>query len=60
MTDKDMIELLRDYAKAYMSGKPYNLNHWIALMIANRMEQLVSLVENRESALVEQTENETK
>ena len=55
MTDKDMIELLRDYAKAYMSGKPYNLNHWIALMIANRMEQLVSLVENRESALVEQT-----
>ena len=41
MTDKKMIEILRDYAKAYTNGKPYGLNPGFALMVANRMEQLV-------------------
>lgn len=41
MTDKKMIEILRDYARAYTSGKPYSLNPGLALMIANRMEQLI-------------------
>lgn len=47
MTDREMIELLRDYAKAYTNGKPYYLDHGIALMIANRMEKLVSYVEQQ-------------
>ena len=41
MTDKKMIDSLRDYARAYTSGKPYDLNPGLALMIANRMEQLI-------------------
>ena len=40
MTDKKMIEALRDYAKAYTNGKKYDLNPGLALMIANRIEQL--------------------
>lgn len=45
MTDRKMIEALRDYAKSYTSGKPYDLNLGLALMIANRMEQLVDMLE---------------
>lgn len=45
MTDKKMIEALRDYSRAYTSGKPYNLNPGLALMIANRMEQLIAMEE---------------
>ena len=41
MTDKKMIESLRNYAKAYASDKKYDLNPGLALMIANRMERLV-------------------
>jgi hypothetical protein len=44
MNDKTMIEALRNYARAYSSDKPYGLNPGLALMIANRMEQLVSIV----------------
>ena len=51
MTDKEMIEALRDYAKEYTSGKPYGFNPGLALMIANRMEQLVALAENGQSAI---------
>lgn len=51
MTDKKMIESLRDYTRTYTSGKPYSLNPGLALMIANRMEQLVSLAENGQSAI---------
>lgn len=42
MTDKEIIELLRDYARAYSKGRPYSLNPGIALMIANRIEQLIN------------------
>ena len=51
MTDKEMIEALRDYAKEYTSGKPYGFNPGLALMIANRMEQLIALAENGQSAI---------
>ena len=51
MTDRQMIESLRDYARTYTSGKPYSLNPGLALMIANRMEQLVALAENGQSAI---------
>ena len=44
MTDKKMIESLRNYARAYSSEKSYDLNPGLALMIANRMEQLVNIV----------------
>ena len=46
MNDKSMIEALRNYARAYSSEKSYDLNPGLALMIANRMEQLVSMVNN--------------
>ena len=41
MTDKELIEALRNYAKSYTNGNPYNFNPGIALMVSNRMEQLV-------------------
>ena len=55
MTDNKMIEALRDYARTYTSGKPYHLNPGLALMIANRMEQLVAIAEK-----LTQTKNEIK
>lgn len=51
MTDRQMIEALRRYARAYTDGKPYGLNPGLALMIANRMEQLIALAENGQSAI---------
>ena len=45
MTDREMIAALREYAKEYTRGKPYGLNPGLALMIANRMEQLLDQVE---------------
>ena len=48
MTDKQMIDALRNYARTYTSGKPYSLNPGLALMIANRMEQLVMAVQDSE------------
>ena len=42
MTDKKMIEILREYAKSYSSDKHYDLNPGLALMIARRMEQLIA------------------
>ena len=48
MTDKKMIEALRNYAKEFTKGKPYALNPGLALMIANRMEQLINMVEKQE------------
>ena len=44
MDDIEMIEALRNYARAYTNDKKYNLNPGLALMIANRMEQLVNIV----------------
>ena len=44
MNDKSMIEVLRNYARAYSSEKQYDLNPGLALMIANRMERLVNIV----------------
>jgi hypothetical protein len=41
MTDREMIDALRHYAKAYTSDKAYGFNPGLALMIANRMEQLI-------------------
>lgn len=46
-----MIEALRNYAKEYTNGKPYGFNPGLALMIANRMEQLIALAENGQSAI---------
>jgi hypothetical protein len=51
MGDKKMIEALRDYARTYTGGKPYDLNPGLAFMIANRMEQLIALAENGQSAI---------
>lgn len=48
MTDKQMIEALRAYARAYASDKKYELNPGLALMIANRMEQLIGDVEQED------------
>jgi hypothetical protein len=45
MTDKAMIEALRNYARAYTSDKAYGFNPGLALMIANRMEQLITNTE---------------
>ena len=42
MNDREMIEALRNYARAYTSDKKYELNPGLALMIANRMEQLIA------------------
>jgi hypothetical protein len=48
MSDKKMIELLRDYVKSYTSDKKYDLNPGLALMIANRLEQLSATVEQND------------
>jgi hypothetical protein len=40
MSDKELINALRDYAKVYSNGQPYNFNPGLALMAANRIEQL--------------------
>ena len=45
MTDKEMIEALRNYAKSYTSDKKYTFNPGLALLIANRMEQLIARAE---------------
>lgn len=50
MTDREMIEALRNYARTYAIGKKYDLNPGLALMIANRMEQLIA---NNEKETVE-------
>lgn len=47
MTDQEMIALLRDYAESCANGKPYHLNHGIILIIANRIEKLISDIEQR-------------
>lgn len=44
MTDKELIDALRDYARLYMKGSYYDLNPGIALMVANRMEELATLL----------------
>ena len=49
MTDREMVELLRNYAKAHMNERPFNLNYGIALMIANRMEQLIEIAEKSQN-----------
>lgn len=41
MTDKELIKALRDYAKSYVNDMSYGLNPGIALMAANRMEELI-------------------
>lgn len=45
MTDREMIEALRNYARSYTSDNKYDFNPGLALMIANRMEQLLNQVE---------------
>lgn len=42
MTDKEMIKALRDYAKSCVTDKHYPFNPGLALMIANRIEQLIN------------------
>lgn len=44
MSDKELIVALRDYAKVYSNGQPYSLNPGLAIMAANRIEELGSLV----------------
>lgn len=51
MTDKEMIEALRSYARSYTSDKASWFNPGIALMIANRMEQLVELIMQNEKEI---------
>lgn len=46
--NKNLIEMLRNYAETRGS---YNFDPGIALMIANRMEQLMALAENGQSAI---------
>ena len=47
MNDKKLIDSLRKYAKSYIDGTPYNLNPGLALMIADRLEQLISVSPKR-------------
>ena len=49
MTDREMIEALRNYAKEYTKGERYSFNPGLALMIANRIEQLIALIEKVQS-----------
>lgn len=51
MNDKELIKALRDYAQACVSDKHYDFNPGLALIIANRMEQLTALAENGQSAI---------
>lgn len=46
MTDREMVALLKDYANAYIEGRPYTLNYGLVLMIAQRMEHLIEMAEN--------------
>ena len=50
-TDKELVGILRNYAQAYTSDKRYNFDPEFALIIANRMEQLIALAENGQSAI---------
>lgn len=43
MTDKELIEALRNYAKSCMRGNTYNFNPGLALIIANRIEKLTAI-----------------
>ena len=47
MTDREMVEALRDYARTYTKDSKYDFNPGLALMIANRIEQLIAMVENK-------------
>lgn len=40
MKDTELIEALRNYARSYSNGNPYTFNPGVALMVANRLEQL--------------------
>ena len=51
MADEEIVRALRDYAQACISDKHYNFNPGLALMIANRIEQLIALSENGKSAI---------
>lgn len=51
MDDKILIKALRNYAQAYVDDQYYDFNPGFALMIANRMEQLIALSENGQSAI---------
>ena len=51
ISDKKLIEMLKQYAKSYNNGEPYGFNPGLALIIANRMEQLITLAENGQSAI---------
>lgn len=42
MNDKELVEALRNYAASYMSGIPYSFNPGLALLIADRFEELTS------------------
>ena len=41
MTDKELITELKNYTKSYTDGKPYSFNPGLALIIANRIEELI-------------------
>ena len=45
MTDKELIQALREYAKGYTQNNN-GLNPGVAIMIANRMEELTTLFNN--------------
>lgn len=51
MTDREMIEALRDYARAHVKDRPYGFDPGLALMIANRMEKLLELAENKQKVI---------
>lgn len=51
MDDKDLIKILKDYVQTCTGDKHYDFNPVAALIIANRMEQLIALAENGQSAL---------
>ena len=51
MDDKDLIKILKDYVQTCTDDKHYDFNPGAALIIANRMEQLIALAENGQSAL---------
>lgn len=51
MDDKELIKALRDYAHNYINDNSYDFNPGLALMVADRMEQLIALAENGQSAI---------
>lgn len=50
MTNEELIKSLKNYARAYSSGNPYDFNPGVAIMVANRIEELAA--ENKRLSMI--------